>query len=117
MPEGAPLPHPVKLAWHAPCTLQHGQKITGVVEALLTAAGYDVLIPLESNLCCGSAGTYSLLEPVIATQLRDRELGDLPNECAGASLPQRTSAAWDAFAVCGGDCAGAALDRSCWKVH
>ncbi len=72
-----PLPHPVKVAWHAPCTLQHGQKITGVVEALLTATGYDVLIPLESNLCCGSAGTYSLLEPVIATQLRDRKLGNL----------------------------------------
>jgi glycolate oxidase iron-sulfur subunit len=72
-----PLPIPVKVAWHAPCTLQHGQKITGVVEALLTAAGYEVLVPLESNLCCGSAGTYSLLEPVIATQLRDRKLGYL----------------------------------------
>ncbi len=72
-----PLPTPVKVAWHAPCTLQHGQKITGVVEALLTAAGYEVLIPLEANLCCGSAGTYSLLEPGIASQLRDRKLGHL----------------------------------------
>ncbi len=72
-----PLPIPIKVAWHAPCTLQHGQKITGVVEALLTAAGYEVLVPLESNLCCGSAGTYSLLEPAIATQLRDRKLGYL----------------------------------------
>jgi glycolate oxidase iron-sulfur subunit len=72
-----PLPHPVRVAWHAPCTLQHGQRITGVVEALLTAAGYEVLIPLEANLCCGSAGTYSLLEPAIASQLRDRKLGHL----------------------------------------
>jgi glycolate oxidase iron-sulfur subunit len=72
-----PLPTPLKVAWHAPCTLQHGQKITGVVEALLTAAGYEVLVPQESNLCCGSAGTYSLLEPAIASQLRDRKLGHL----------------------------------------
>ncbi len=72
-----PLPNPVRVAWHAPCTLQHGQKITGVVEALLTAAGYEVLIPLEANLCCGSAGTYSLLEPGIASQLRDRKLSHL----------------------------------------
>ncbi|HYP68230.1 MAG TPA: glycolate oxidase subunit GlcF [Thiobacillaceae bacterium] len=69
-----PSPHPVRVAWHSPCTLQHGQKITGIVEALLTAAGYDVLVPVESNLCCGSAGTYSLLEPDIAGQLRDRKL-------------------------------------------
>jgi glycolate oxidase iron-sulfur subunit len=75
--KGRPLPHPLKVAWHAPCTLQHGQKVTGVVEALLTAAGYEVLIPMESNLCCGSAGSYSLLEPGIATQLRDRKLGYL----------------------------------------
>jgi glycolate oxidase iron-sulfur subunit len=72
-----PLPNATKVAWHAPCTLQHGQKITGVVEALLTAAGYDVMIPLEANLCCGSAGAYSLLEPEIATRLRDRKLANL----------------------------------------
>jgi glycolate oxidase iron-sulfur subunit len=72
-----PLPSRIRVAWHAPCTLQHGQQITGVVEALLTAAGYEVLIPTESNLCCGSAGTYSLLEPGIATQLRDRKLAHL----------------------------------------
>lgn len=68
---------PKKISFHAPCTLQHGQKITGVVEALLTVAGHTILPIGESNLCCGSAGTYSLLEPEISTQLRDRKLGHL----------------------------------------
>lgn len=85
-----PLPSPTRVAWHAPCTLQHGQKITGVVEALLAAAGYEVQIPLESNLCCGSAGTYSLLEPGIAAQLRNRKLGHLqagkPDALATANI-------------------------------
>jgi glycolate oxidase iron-sulfur subunit len=72
-----PLPHTHAVAWHAPCTLQHGQKITGTVEALLTAAGHEVQVPLESNLCCGSAGAYSILEPDIARQLRDRKLDRL----------------------------------------
>jgi glycolate oxidase iron-sulfur subunit len=67
----------LRVSFHAPCTLQHGQKITGVVEALLTVAGHTVLPVGESNLCCGSAGTYSLLEPEISTQLRDRKLGHL----------------------------------------
>ncbi|MGO9444183.1 MAG: glycolate oxidase subunit GlcF [Thiobacillaceae bacterium] len=68
---------PLNVAWHAPCTLQHGQQINGVVETLLTAAGYDVQPPMESHLCCGSAGAYSLLEPGIAMRLRDRKLGFL----------------------------------------
>ncbi len=66
-----------KVSFHSPCTLQHGQKITGVVEALLTVAGHTVLPVSESHLCCGSAGTYSLLEPEISMQLRDRKLGHL----------------------------------------
>jgi glycolate oxidase iron-sulfur subunit len=65
------------VSFHSPCTLQHGQKITGVVEALLSVAGHSVLPVSESHLCCGSAGTYSLLEPEISTQLRDRKLGHL----------------------------------------
>jgi len=68
---------PSRVSFHAPCTLQHGQKITGVVEALLTIAGHAILPVSESNLCCGSAGTYSLLEPEVSTQLRDRKLGHL----------------------------------------
>ncbi len=66
-----------RVCFHAPCTLQHGQKITGVVEALLTVAGHTVLPISEPHLCCGSAGTYSLLESEISTQLRDRKLGHL----------------------------------------
>ncbi|WP_413437757.1 glycolate oxidase subunit GlcF [Sulfuriferula sp. GW1] len=73
-----PLPKPrARVAFHAPCTLQHGQKITGVVEALLTVAGFEVISVSESNLCCGSAGTYSILQPEISTQLRERKLGHL----------------------------------------
>ncbi len=75
--EKHPVPGPKKVSFHAPCTLQHGQKITGVVEALLTVAGHTILPVSESHLCCGSAGTYSLLEPEISTQLRDRKLGQL----------------------------------------
>ena len=66
-----------KVSFHSPCTLQHGQKVTGVAEALLTVAGHTVVPVSESHLCCGSAGTYSLLEPEISMQLRDRKLGHL----------------------------------------
>jgi glycolate oxidase iron-sulfur subunit len=66
-----------RVSFHAPCTLQHGQKITGVVEALLTVAGHTIMPVSESNLCCGSAGTYPLLEPDISSKLRDRKLGHL----------------------------------------
>jgi glycolate oxidase iron-sulfur subunit len=66
-----------RVSFHSPCTLQHGQRITGLVEALLTAAGHSVLAVSESNLCCGSAGTYSLLESEIALQLRNRKLAHL----------------------------------------
>ncbi len=65
------------VSFHSPCTLQHGQKITGVVEALLTVAGHSILPVSEAHLCCGSAGTYSLLEPEISMQLRDRKLSHL----------------------------------------
>jgi len=63
------------LAFHPPCTLQHGQKQRGVVEAQLRDLGFDVALARdESYLCCGSAGTYSILQPQIAGQLRDRKL-------------------------------------------
>ena len=66
------------LAYHPPCTLQHGQKLRGGVESQLRRLGFDVQVALnESHLCCGSAGTYSVLHPDIATQLRDRKLGHL----------------------------------------
>jgi glycolate oxidase iron-sulfur subunit len=66
---------PERVVFHPPCTLQHGQKVRGVVEQLLGALG-AVMLPLpESHLCCGSAGTYSVLQPELSKQLRDRKLG------------------------------------------
>jgi glycolate oxidase iron-sulfur subunit len=66
------------LAFHPPCTLQHGQKLRGGVETHLTALGFEVQVSrVESHLCCGSAGTYSVLQPELAYQLRDRKLGHL----------------------------------------
>jgi glycolate oxidase iron-sulfur subunit len=66
------------LAFHPPCTLQHGQQVRGVVETQLAALGFDVKrAPHESHLCCGSAGTYSVLQPEMATTLRDRKLAQL----------------------------------------
>ena len=67
-----------RAAFHAPCTLQHGQRVRGVVETQLRALGFDVTAACdESHLCCGSAGAYSVLQPEIATQLRDRKLLNL----------------------------------------
>jgi len=66
-----------RVAWHPPCTLQHGQQIRGKVEGILRAAGVDVTLCADSHLCCGSAGTYSVLQPELATELRDRKLANL----------------------------------------
>ncbi len=66
-----------KVVFHPPCTLQHGQQIRGVVENLLTSLGAQVAPLAESHMCCGSAGTYSVLQPELAYQLRDRKLGHL----------------------------------------
>jgi len=66
-----------RIAYHPPCTLQHGQKLTGGVEALLTDAGFELTPVVEKHLCCGSAGTYSILQPDIANQLKTRKLGHL----------------------------------------
>jgi glycolate oxidase iron-sulfur subunit len=67
-----------RLAFHPPCTLQHGQQLRGGIESHLRALGFDVAVAgSESHLCCGSAGTYSILQPDLATQLRDRKLGHL----------------------------------------
>ncbi|MDD0813843.1 glycolate oxidase subunit GlcF [Curvibacter sp. HBC28] len=66
------------VAYHPPCTLQHGQQLRGGVEQHLGALGFQVqLTRTESNLCCGSAGTYSVLNPDIAYELRDRKVGHL----------------------------------------
>lgn len=63
-----------RIAFHSPCSLQHAQQITGVVEKLLRQAGYELLPVADSHLCCGSAGSYSLLQPELATALRDNKL-------------------------------------------
>ena len=66
-----------KIAFHSPCTLQHAQGINGTVEQLLEMAGYELTTVANSHLCCGSAGTYSILQPELATALRDNKLGSL----------------------------------------
>ncbi len=68
---------PLRLAFHSPCTLQHGQKIRGVIEELLHAAGCELTPVADPHLCCGSAGTYSILQPELSKQLRDNKLASL----------------------------------------
>jgi glycolate oxidase iron-sulfur subunit len=65
------------VAFHPPCTLQHGQQIRGKVEHLLSALGIEVRLPADSHLCCGSAGTYSLTQPALSYKLRDQKLDSL----------------------------------------
>ena len=65
------------IAFHSPCTLQHGQRITGVVERLLAQAGYRLQPVADDHLCCGSAGTYSILQPELSVKLRDNKLATL----------------------------------------
>ncbi|WP_339530356.1 glycolate oxidase subunit GlcF [Pseudomonas mucidolens] len=66
-----------RLAFHCPCTLQHAQKLGGAVESLLTRLGFGLAAVPDSHLCCGSAGTYSLTQPVLSRQLRDNKLNAL----------------------------------------
>ena len=67
-----------QLAFHPPCTLQHGQQLRGGVETHLNALGFEVKLAVcESHLCCGSAGTYSVTQPELAYALRDRKLANL----------------------------------------
>ncbi len=70
--------HAERLAFHPPCTLQHGQQLRGGIETHLGTLGFDVkLAATESHLCCGSAGTYSVLQPELSGRLRDRKLANL----------------------------------------
>ena len=63
-----------RIAFHCPCTLQHAQKLGGAVEAILTRLGYDLTAVPDAHLCCGSAGTYSITQPELSKQLRDRKM-------------------------------------------
>jgi glycolate oxidase iron-sulfur subunit len=77
------------LVFHPPCTLQHGQKLRGV-ESELKALGFEVRTPSDAHLCCGSAGTYSLVQPALAYELRDRKLKSIaalePNCIVSANI-------------------------------
>ncbi len=69
-----------KVAFHSPCTLQHGQKIINSVESILHSHGIETTLVENSHLCCGSAGTYSLLQPKIANQLLDNKIAALQKD-------------------------------------
>lgn len=79
-----------RLAFHPPCTLQHGQRIRGEVERVLATLGATVVPFRDEQLCCGSAGTYSLLQPALANELRDRKLAAIaaaaPDEILSANV-------------------------------
>lgn len=66
-----------RIAFHAPCTLQHGQRLAGTVESVLTKLGFELTEVRGAHLCCGSAGTYSLLQPELSRRLRDVKLANL----------------------------------------
>ncbi|MFU1478822.1 glycolate oxidase subunit GlcF [Roseovarius sp. C7] len=74
-PQGAP--KDLTVAYHAACSLQHGQKVKSAPKDLLKRAGFTVVEPADSHLCCGSAGTYNLMQPEISVQLRDRKVATL----------------------------------------
>ncbi|MGR3495345.1 glycolate oxidase subunit GlcF [Citreimonas sp.] len=73
----APTPGGMRVAYHAACSLQHGQKIKTHPKALLKRAGFEVVEPADSHLCCGSAGTYNLMQPEISAKLKDRKVRTL----------------------------------------
>ena len=78
------------VALQSPCTLQHGQRLRGGIEQHLRALGFDVRVAQEAHLCCGSAGTYSVLQPQLSQALRTRKLGHLqalgPSVIASANI-------------------------------
>ena len=67
----------LRVTYHSACSLQHGQEITATPQKLLTTLGFNVSEPDEAHLCCGSAGTYNLMQPEIASQLRDRKVAHI----------------------------------------
>ncbi|MCB2127544.1 MAG: glycolate oxidase subunit GlcF [Rhodobacteraceae bacterium] len=73
----AQAPEALRVAYHAACSLQHGQKVTAIPKDLLKAAGFEVVTPADAHLCCGSAGTYNLLQPEISGELKRRKVETL----------------------------------------
>ncbi|AFL50362.1 glycolate oxidase iron-sulfur subunit [Sinorhizobium fredii] len=68
---------PLRVAYHAACSLQHGQQIRSAPKDLLRAAGFEVVEPRDSHICCGSAGTYNLMQPAISSELKARKLATI----------------------------------------
>jgi glycolate oxidase iron-sulfur subunit len=91
------------VAYHSACSLQHGQQVTAEPKTLLSRAGFGVVEPRESHICCGSAGTYNLLQPEIAGRLRDRKLGNLkatrPDLIAAGNIGCITQLAGDSLPI------------------
>ena len=73
----APARAPGRVAFHSPCTLQHGQKLSGAVEGILERAGFELIPVNDAHLCCGSAGTYSILQPELSRELLSRKIENL----------------------------------------
>jgi glycolate oxidase iron-sulfur subunit len=67
----------LRVAYHSACSLQHGQRVTDEPKALLTGAGYTVVSPPEGHICCGSAGTYNIMQPDLARELRTRKVKNI----------------------------------------
>jgi glycolate oxidase iron-sulfur subunit len=76
LPPSTPLP-PTVVGYHAACSLQHGLKVADAPARLLRAAGFDVRLPQNAHLCCGSAGVYNVLQPDIAAELGARKAASL----------------------------------------
>jgi len=68
---------PLRVAYHAACSLQHGQQVRSAPKELLKAAGFQVVEPRDSHICCGSAGTYNLMQPAISGQLKSKKIATL----------------------------------------
>ena len=77
-----------RIAFHSPCTLQHGQGLNGLVENILQQTGFELTAVADSHLCCGSAGTYAILQPGLANSLRENKLSALQ-----AGQPERIATA------------------------
>jgi glycolate oxidase iron-sulfur subunit len=91
------------VAYHSACSLQHGQQVTTAPKTLLSRAGFRVVEPAEGHICCGSAGTYNMLQPAIAGQLRARKLGNIratkPDLIAAGNIGCLTQLAGDELPV------------------
>jgi glycolate oxidase iron-sulfur subunit len=77
LPKIAAPERPLRVAYHAACSLQHGQKVTDAPRRLLADAGYTVVTPKEAHLCCGSAGVYNILQPDLANRIGQRKADNL----------------------------------------